>query len=55
MAIGINMDDTEICWDSYFTHLEEMKKFQEERHQTLLRAGEKARAVVEEFLNGQED
>lgn len=55
MAIGIGMDDTPICWDSYFIHIEEMKQFQKERHAQLLKAGEKAQAAIKEFLNGQED
>jgi hypothetical protein len=54
MAIGINMDDTKICWDSYFIHLYEMKQMEKERHERLLRAGEKARAAIKEFLNGQD-
>ena len=54
MAIGINMDDTPICWDSYFIHLYEMKQMEKERHERLLRAGEKARAALKEFLHGQD-
>lgn len=55
MAIGINMDDTKICWDSYFIHLYEMKQQEKERHERLLRAGEKARAAIKGFLNGDEE
>ena len=55
MAIAINMDDTPICWDSYFEHLEEMKQFQEERHAQLLKAGEKAQASIKEFLKNKKN
>jgi hypothetical protein len=54
MAIGINKDDSNICWDSYFIHLYEMKQMEKERHARLLRAGEKARAAIKDFLNGQD-
>lgn len=52
MAIDINMDDTKICWDSYYIHLYEMKQMEKERHEGLLRAGEKAQAAIREFLDG---
>jgi hypothetical protein len=54
MAIGIGLDDTPICWDSYFTHLEEMKEFERKRQVTLLEAKDKAHAAIKEFLNGQD-
>ncbi len=54
MAIGINMDDTPICWDSYFAHIEEMKSFERKRQAGLLEAKEKAHAAIKEFLNGNE-
>ena len=53
MAIGIGMDDTPICWDSYFSHLEETKEFERKRHEVLLAAKEKAHAAIREFLIGE--
>ena len=55
MAIGINKDDSEICWGSYYIHLFEMKQQERERHERLLRAGEKARAALKEFLDGDKE
>jgi len=55
MAIGIGMDDTPINWDSYFTHLEEMKSFERQRQAGLLEAKEKAHAALKEFLNGDKE
>lgn len=52
MAIGIGMDDTPICWDSYFEHIKEMKNFERTRQTALLKAREKAHAAIKEFLNG---
>lgn len=42
-----------ICWDSYYLELYDNKQAEQERHQLLLEAGQKARAAVEEFLNGE--
>ncbi|KKN00867.1 hypothetical protein LCGC14_1133650 [marine sediment metagenome] len=52
MAIGIGMDDTPINWEAIFERMEAKKRFQEERHQQLLEAKEKAHAAIKEFLNG---
>jgi hypothetical protein len=44
-----------ICWDSYYLELYDNKQEEKERHQLLLEAGSKARAAIEEFLNGAEE